>query len=70
LPHPFNSEVVENYILDCLWFYLVGLFEGPSTLRHVEVRIWKGNNKLQNKTPIGKPYKRFCRVGSLLGFEP
>jgi hypothetical protein len=36
LPHPFNSEVDDKkYLLDTLWFYLVGLFEAPNTLTYV-----------------------------------
>jgi hypothetical protein len=35
MPHPFNNEYNDNYILEELWPYLVGLSEAPSTLKYV-----------------------------------
>jgi hypothetical protein len=33
MPHPFDSEYKDNYLLEQLWLYLVGLSEAPSTLK-------------------------------------
>jgi len=35
MPHPFDSECKDNYLLEELWPYLVGLFQAPSTLKYV-----------------------------------
>jgi hypothetical protein len=35
MPHPFDSENKDNYPLEELWLYLVGLYEAPSTLKYV-----------------------------------
>jgi hypothetical protein len=31
LPHPFDLEVEDYYLLGSLWLYLLGLLEAPST---------------------------------------
>jgi hypothetical protein len=53
LPHPFNREVEDSYLLVNLWVYLVGLSKSPNTLDLLK-RIHMGNIELQDKTPIGK----------------
>ncbi len=35
MPYPFDSEYKDNYLLEGLWPYLVGLYEAPSTLQYV-----------------------------------
>jgi hypothetical protein len=35
LPHPFDLEVGDNYLMGSLWLYLLGLLEAPSTLKYV-----------------------------------
>jgi hypothetical protein len=35
MPHPFDNEYKDNYLLEELWPYLVGLFQAPSTLKYV-----------------------------------
>jgi len=35
LPHPFDYEVVDTYLLDNLWPYLARLFESPSTIMYI-----------------------------------
>ncbi len=35
MPNQFDNEVENNYLLEELWPYLVGLFEAPSTLKYV-----------------------------------
>jgi hypothetical protein len=35
MPNQFDNEVEDNYLLEELWPYLVGLFEAPSTLKYV-----------------------------------
>ncbi len=35
LPHPFDCEVVDTYMLDNLWPYLARLSESPSTIRYI-----------------------------------
>jgi hypothetical protein len=35
LPHPFNSQKVDNYLMDTLWPYLLGLYEAPSCVKYV-----------------------------------
>jgi hypothetical protein len=35
LPHPFEIEVEDNYLMRSLWSYLLGLLEAPSTSKYV-----------------------------------
>jgi hypothetical protein len=35
MAHPFNSEYKDKFLLEEMWFYLVGLFEAQSTLKYV-----------------------------------
>ncbi len=35
MPYPFDSEYKDNYLLEELWPYLVGLYEALSTLKYV-----------------------------------
>jgi hypothetical protein len=35
LPHPFDPEVENNYLLGSLWPYLLGLLEAPNTLKFI-----------------------------------
>jgi hypothetical protein len=35
MPHPFNSEYKDNYLLEELWPYLVSLSKAPNTLKYL-----------------------------------
>jgi len=35
LPHPFDPEVRDNYLMGSLWLYLLGLLEAPNTLKYL-----------------------------------
>jgi hypothetical protein len=50
LPPPFYSQVEDNYLLESLWAYLVGLFECLSTLQYVGMNP-HGQHQLTSQNP-------------------
>jgi hypothetical protein len=60
LPHPFNREVEDSYLLVNLWVYLVGLSKSSNTLDLLK-RIHMGNIELQDKPQL-ESKKKFCII--------
>jgi hypothetical protein len=58
VPKRFDSEVEDNYILDTLWPYLVGLSEAPSILKYIGVN----SHAQQHITTALECPKSFCMV--------
>jgi len=50
LPHPFYSQVMDNYLLESLWPYLEGLFEWLGTLQYVGMNP-HGQHQLTSQNP-------------------
>jgi hypothetical protein len=61
LPRPFNNMLLDSYLLDSLWPYLLGLFEAPSTLGYVGGKSTHATttNKIE---PTLESLKSLCMV--------
>jgi hypothetical protein len=59
LPHPFDPEVEDNYVLGNLWPYLFSLLEAPSILKYIGCNP-RGQQQIARKDPHWLVLKAFA----------
>ncbi len=59
LPHPFDLEVGDNYLMGSLWPYLLGLLEAPNILKYVGCNP-QGQQRIPRKDPHWLAIKTFA----------